>query len=261
MTEAVRLLSQPVVDELAGSIEQNMDRYLNGDFSDREKDNGWRIESQIAGWDPDIVTRLDPSGTPAAEVHNSLLVWRGFTGMSPALARDERLWARLCHVECLEFARKRWLRGGGSDPNLIRIHFFANGLGGCRDDNALGRLWWNAHVAALASPDDVELGLRRLLARANYRMQIIERSNTAFREPLIRGIVRLLGNEPWLDIDDEAIVDFMKEVNKRSGSFVFEALDDDGIDTHLRRCLELARAASPRVDNGNLSHVARQVGT
>jgi hypothetical protein len=249
MTEAVSLLSQPVVDELAGSIDKNMDRYLTGDFSDLEKGNGWKIESQIARWDPGIALRLDASGTPEAEVRNSLLVWRGFTGMSPALARDERLWARLCHVECLDFARKRWLKGGDSDANLVKIHFFANGLGGCRDDNAVGRLWWNAHVASLASPDDVELGLQRLLARANYRMQIIERSNTAFREPLVRGIVRLLGNEPWLNIDDEAIVDFMKEVNKRSGSFVFEALDDGGIDAHLRRCLDVARAANPRLDS------------
>lgn len=248
MTEALRLLSQPVVDELIKSIAENMDRYLTGDFSDLEKGNGWRIESQIAKWDPGIALRLDPTATPEAEVRNSLLVWRGFSGMTPALARDERLWARLCHVECLDFARKRWLRGRDSDVNLVRIHFFANGLGGCRDDNALGRLWWNAHVASLACPDDVELGLRRLLARANYRMQIIERSNTGFREPLVRGIVRMLGEEPWLNIDDTAIVDFMKEVNKRSGGLVFEALDDGGIEAHLQRCLEFARAANPRLD-------------
>lgn len=248
MSEAVKLLSQPVVDRLSQTITQNIDRYRSGDFADSARENGWAIESRIASWDPGIAARLDPSGTPEAEVRNSLLVWNGFLGMTPALAREERLWARLCHVECLDFARARWLNGNEKDANMVRIHFFANGTTGCRDDNAIGRLWWNAHVAALASPGDIELGLRRLLGRANYRMQIIERANTGFREPLVRGIVRLLGTDPWLDIDDEAIVDFMIEVNKRSGSVVFEALDDAGVDAHLQRCLGFAKARKPRVD-------------
>lgn len=246
MTEPLRLLSQPIVDRLAGEIDQNIGRYRTGDFLDMSQQNGWAIESRLATWEPDIAVKLDPSGTPDAEARNSLLVWRGLSGMTPALAREERLWTRLCHVECLEFARARWLNGKETDPNMVRIHFFANGTTGCRDDNAIGRLWWNAHVASLASPDDVELGLHRLLARANYRMQIIERANTGFREPLVRGIVRMLGSEPWLDIDDEAIVDFMKEVNKRSGGVVFEALDDAGVDDHLDRCLEFAKARNPR---------------
>lgn len=248
MIEPLRLLSQPVVDDLADSIAKNLERYRSGNFSDLEKGNGWRIESEIASWDPNLEAQLDPSGTPEAEVKNSLVVWEGLTGMTPALARDERLWTRLCHVECLNFARERWLKGSEKDANLVKIHFFASGLNGCRDDNAIGRLWWNAHVASIASPDNVELGLRRLLARANYRMQVIERSNTAFREPLVKGIVRLLGEDPWLDVDDEAIVHFMKEVNKRSGSFIFEALDDNGIDAHLRMCLEIAKTTHPRLE-------------
>lgn len=246
MTEPVKLLSQPVLDRLANEIGENIERYRTGDFSDLATENGWAIESRLASWDPSIAAMLDPSGTPDAEVHNSLLVWNSFTGMTPALAREERLWARLCHVELLEFARARWLDGNDKDPNMVRIHLFANGLTGCRDDNAIGRLWWNAHVAAHASPDDVEEGLRRLLARANYRMQIIERANTGFREPLVRGIVRMLAIEPWLNIDDEAIVDFMVEVNKRSGSIVFEALDEAVVDAHLLACLGYAKARNPR---------------
>jgi hypothetical protein len=246
MTEPLRLLSQPVLDRLASEIGQNIERYRTGDFADLAMENGWAIESRLASWDPAIAAKLDPSGTPDAEVRNSLLVWNSFTGMTPALAREERLWARLCHVELLEFARARWLDGNDKDPNMVRIHLFANGTTGCRDDNAVGRLWWNAHVASLASPDDVEVGLRRLLARANYRMQIIERANTGFREPLVCGIVRMLAVEPWLDIDDEAIVDFMIEVNKRSGSIVFEALGDAGVDLHLAACLGFAQTQNPR---------------
>lgn len=240
-TEPVRLLSATVVEKLSTTIDENLDRYRAGDFSDMAQSNGWAIESELVSWDPTIAADLDPAGTPEAEIQNSLLVHGAFSAMTPAMAREERLWARLCHVECLEFARARWLRNDATDANMARIHFFATGVTGCRDDNALGRLWWNGHVASLASPDDPELGLRRLLARANNRMQIIERANTGFREPLVRGLVRLLGEEPWFAEDDKAIVLVMKEVNKRSGGFVFEALDDEHIDDHLRRCVEFAR--------------------
>jgi len=248
MSEPLKLLAQPVVDQLAGQIEMNIDRYRVGNFEDLEQQNGWAIESRLASWDPAIADQLDPSGTPDAEVRNSLIIWKGLAGMTPAFAREERLWARLCHVECLAFARARWLNGSEKDANLVRIHFFANGTTGCRDDNAIGRLWWNAHVASIASPENVEEGLRWLLKRANYRMQIIERANTGFREPLVRGIVRMLAAEPWLDIDDQAIVDFMIDVNKRSGSIVFEALNDDAVDAHLARCLEFTKARKPRVE-------------
>lgn len=248
MTEPLKLMSQPVVDQLARDITDNIERYRSGSFEDLALQNGWAIESRIASWDPAIVARLDPSGSPEAEVRNSMAVWEGLRGMTPALARDERVWARFCHMEFLEFARARWLNGNDKDPNLVRIHFFASGTTGCRDDNAVGRLWWNAHVASIASPDNIEAGLCRLLARANIRMQVIERANTGFREPLVRGIVRLLDRDPWLNIDDEAIVDFMIEVNKRSGSLAFEALEDAGVDDHLARCLDHAKTRKPRAE-------------
>lgn len=240
-TEPFKLLAADVVEKLSASIESNLERYRAGDFSDLAKECGWEIETTIANWDPSMVNHLDPSGTPDAEVRNSLLIFRAMDRMTPALAREERLWARLCHVECLHYARNRWLTGTESIAAQVRKHFFATGLRDCRDRNAIGRLWWNGHVASLASPDNIELGLKRLLSRANIRLQVIDRADTAFREPLIRGIFRMLGEEDWLDSYDAAVADFMYEVNKRSGGIMFEALDDAAVDSHLRECVAFAQ--------------------
>jgi hypothetical protein len=245
MAEPLRLLSAATVDQLLNALDKNLDRYRSGDFADLSKESGWAIETTIARWDPAIAAKLDPSGTPEAEIRNSLLVYRGLEGMTPALAREERLWVRLCHVECLEYARQRWLRGESNLAPQVRLHFFAPGLPGCRDDNAVGRLWWNGYIASLACPDDLELGLRRLLARANIRLQVIDRADTAFRQPLISGIVRLLGSDNWFNTYDAAVADFMFEVNKRSGGVVFEALSDDEVYAHLARCLDFAKAGRP----------------
>ena len=240
-TQPLKLVSAAVLEDLAAKISSNADRYKSGDFAELASQTGWEIETKLAQWDPTISHTLDASGTPEAEVKNSLAVYKSFKGVTPALAREERLWVRLCHVEFLEYARNRWL---SDEQNLTRdvgLHFFANGLRGCRDQNAIGRLWWNGHLAALASPEDIELGLNRLLAKANIRLQIMDRAEAAFRTPLIKGIFRLLGSEEWFNSYDAAIADFMFEVNKRSGGVIFEAFDEDKIDDHLLSCLAFAK--------------------
>lgn len=239
--EPMRLLASGVVDDLSKNIAGNLSRYMEGDFVDLEKQSGWAIETTLARWDPAIAASLDPSGTPAAEIKNSLLIYKGLQGMTPALACEERLWARLCHVECLDYARKRWLGKEEAAEPAVRLHFFAAGLRGYRDRNAIGRLWWNGHVAALAMPDNIEAGLERLLTRANIRLQIVDRADSAFRQPLVSGIFRLLGTEDWFDTYDAAIADFMFEVNKRSGGLMFEALEPEVIDNHLHICVTAAK--------------------
>jgi hypothetical protein len=239
--EPLKFVSASVLEKLWEEIKLNVDRYKSGSFVDLTKENGWAIETTLSEWDPAIVAQLDPSGTPEAEVKNSLLVFRGFKGMTPAMAREERLWVRLCHVECLDYSRGRWLKGEDDLVSAVSLHMFANGLRGCRDQNAIGRLWWNGHLASIASPGDIEQGLKLLLSRANIRLQIMDRADSAFRQPLVSGIFRLLAMEQWFDSYDAAIADFMYEVNKRSGGILFEAFGDAAIDSHLQKCLDFAK--------------------
>lgn len=242
MTEPLKLLSASVVDRLSNDLQINFDRYQSNGFADLSMQNGWSIETTIARWDPAIAAKLDAANTPEAEINNSLLIYTGMTGMTAALAREERLWARLCHVECLDYARQRWLIKESDLIKKVRLHFFAAGLPACRDDNAIGRLWWNGHIAALAYPEDVEYGLHCLLARANIRMQIIDRADTANRQPLIHEIFHMPDVIDWFATHDKAVAHFMLEVNKRSGGIVFEAMSKEEIRTHLTQCLDFAKA-------------------
>lgn len=242
--QPLKLVSDVVLEKLSEEIDSNLERYRSGNFTDLAKANGWSIETTLSEWDPSIAENLDPSGTPDVEAKNSLLVFQGLSGMTPALAREERLWVRLCHIEFLEYARERWLRNEENIPSAVRRHMFATGLRGCRDQNAIGRLWWNGHLASLACPGQIEKGLKLLLSRANIRLQIMDRADSAFRQPLVRGIFRLLETEDWFHSADAAIADFMYEVNKRSGGILFEAFDESAIDQHLRACLEFAKRRS-----------------
>lgn len=238
--QPLKLFSLATVEALAQDLPKNLHLYASGNFGDLSKQSGWTIETSTAQLDESAIPELLAEATPQAEVKNSLLVYDALQGMTPAMARDERIWARLCHVECFHYARARWLKSSTVHESSVRSHFFARGLPGCRDDNAIGRLWWNAHIARLASPQDVELGLTRLLSKANVRLQVIDRADTAFRQPLVAGIVRILGDE-WLQSEDDAVAHFMYEVNKASGGTVFEALDEASIDKHLASCLHAAK--------------------
>jgi hypothetical protein len=179
-----------------------------------------------------------------------LLVHSDLKGMTPAVARQEQVWVRLCHVDCLEYSRKRWIR---SDPEKdIANHFFARTLDQCRDDNAIARLWWNGHIANRIDPANPERVLRQFLARANIRLQFLDRSNASFRLPIARGMIRLLEKEPWLDHHDRAFEVFMLVMDKHAGGRLFEALDDAAVDAMLASNLPPRRqnsSADMRVDD------------
>ena len=78
--------------------------------------NGWAFETTAVTVDLELLEKLDGrSRTASADIENSLILYRALNGMTPALARDERIWVRLSHIECLDYARARWLSGYTGD--------------------------------------------------------------------------------------------------------------------------------------------------
>tara|TARA_R110000868_G_scaffold101213_1_gene278669 strand:- start:183 stop:935 length:753 start_codon:yes stop_codon:yes gene_type:complete len=240
--QPIKFVSVKTASDLHANIESNLERYVSGDFTDLAKELGWALETQDASYDPDFASLLDPAGGKDSEIKNSLIVFRALKGMTPALARDERIWVRLSHIEGLTYARARWI--GTKDPvGNVKIHFFASGLPQCRDDNALGRLWWNGYLANILGPEDPEQVLEQMLARANIRLQFVDRANASFRIPLARGLIRLLRDEPWLNSHDRAFEDYIRVLDRDGGGRLFEAQTDGEVDAFLRRSLPLAQSA------------------
>lgn len=240
MSDPLRYVSRTVAEDLFEQVPNNLERYLSGDFSDLSAELGWALRTTGVTLDLSALNLLISDRSPEAEVANSIAVFDMLKGLTPAIARDERIWVRLCHVEGLEFARKRWI--GTSNPiRDIRLHFFASSLAQCRDDNAFGRLWWNAYIARFVSPDDPEGALRQILKRANIRLQFVDRANTSFRKPLAQGLIRLLASEPWLNSHDRAFEDYIRVLDRNGGGRMFEAASDSEIDDFLRRNLPFAQ--------------------
>ena len=240
----LKFLSQDVMDNLQAQISTNRSRYESGDFLDLELGNGWAIEISSVSFDEAALRQLNHSSTkPEIEVRNSMIVFEALSGMTPALAREGRVWARLTHVEAIDYARARWLAGttGETLDKSVRDHFFGTGVTSIRDDNAIGRLWWNAKVAKIAAGSgNHEQALALILKSADIRSNFVERSRTTSRPKLAQGLVRIMLSEPWLTSSEASFRQFMKVLNRNGGGILFEVMSEPELDKFLTKTAELA---------------------
>ena len=242
--EPLQFVSEAKLEELRRDVGENLERYAKGGFADLERDNGWAIEAGGVTIDRDLLGGLDGTArTAQGDRAASVIVYSALPGMTPAFAREERVWVRLCHIECLDYARSRWLSGldGNRLDRQVHRHLFGSGLTGIRDDNALSRLWWNMHVATIADPDNPEGALDLIMKTADIRSNFVERANTAARPPLARAVVRAMRRDAWITSAERAFREFMIVLNRDGGGILFETMSDEDIDGILDACAERAR--------------------
>ena len=242
--DLLRYLSETKLEELRRNVGLHRERYATGDFTDLEPENGWAIEARGVTVDQSLLAGLDGKiRTAAGDRAASAILYRALLGMTPALAREERVWVRLCHVECLDYARSRWLSGlEGEQLDLqVHRHLFGSGLTGIRDDNALSRLWWNMHVASIADPDDPEGALDLILKTADIRSNFVERANTAARPHLARGVIRAMRRISWITSTERAFREFMIVLNRDGGGVLFETMSDTEVDDIMNACAVRAK--------------------
>jgi hypothetical protein len=243
----LRYVSDDVLESLRSGVVDHLERYVGGDFQDLSKEWGWAAELKTVQVDLDQLGTLQPGATSAeAEIINSLIVHDALKGMSRAVAREERVWTRLTHVECLPYARSRWLKGANDVKEKVERHFFAGTLTQVRDDNALGRLWWNAEIARIASPGDIGRGLNAILRTADIRLNFVERTGIASRPALAQGIVRALEGDKWLTETEANFRVFMRVLNRNGGGVLFEALPEAQVDQFLEDSSEQAQALTAK---------------
>ncbi len=242
----VKMVSLATVESLVSSVPMNMHLYRGAGFASESSTLGWNIEVPGVYWDDSFPMHLSSADDESSEIENSYIVHSALRGMTPAIARDERIWVRLCHAELFDYAQKRWMTSSGLSEGAVSKHFFASGVVGSRDDNSIGRLWWNGHVASVAFPSDVRRGLVALLRRANIRKQVIDRADSAFRSALIGPLLTVIEGSAWINENDRAIATFMKSVNRRFGGLVLEDVPVGDVRNELEKCLEAAELAQGR---------------
>jgi len=248
MKQKLKCLSEKTANELYDNILLNTDRYRETGFSDVSTDYGWSVELQVYV-DLDPLKDLEGSPGQEFEVKNSLLVWQSLKELTPGLASENRVWARMTHVEGFQYAKERWLdtNSEASIVKSVQEHFFADTRTKYRDDNALSRLWWVAYIASLAYPLEQKTVLELILSKADIRSNFIERPQISSRPKLAAGILRTMLQDNWVISKEENYRLFMKQVNKLGGGILFEVWNNGEIDEFMRKCASAAKSGTAQL--------------
>lgn len=185
----VRFLKATTVRQLLKDVPENLHLYRGGDFQYLLDDATSYFE---VGAELDE-SRLNEVALEGAEADatNAKIVYEAFDGVTPYMARDERLWVYMTHIVVPEYTRHRWPlpKDDEKAASVVKKHFFGAGRRGLERDNSMGRLWWFAHVCSRVRDVPLDEALTVLLHRTDVRANILERPTTSRSEKVFSVLI------------------------------------------------------------------------
>ena len=192
-----------------------------------------------------VVDERTPAQTDAA---NAVTMYSALSELTPHQASEDRLWAYLCHNEGRAYVAQRWLRGYSPDSahvvDRIVNHFFVRGNRSLIRDNGLSRLWWLGAIAHRIDPGEPRRFLDILLYRQDVRSALIERPSVSMNDGVLRAIYAVMQDD--FDTDQKALFqretfrEWMKNLNRRGGVILLDAVPPPQLDSLVRREAERA---------------------
>lgn len=205
-------LKQETVNSLRVNIGDNIELYRDGDFESLIEGNVISLNGGVS-IDEFLLTGVHCQGGDR-DIENSLLISQGIEGLTPYLARDERIWVYLTHTVLLNYTRERWPIPENDDDAIkyISAHFFSRGIRDTMRSNSVSRLWWAAHLSNKVEDLSLDESLHTLLYKKDVRGAIIERP-TISRSPIIFSSVIKVMHDSYKTEGKEL---FNREVNRKS---------------------------------------------
>lgn len=236
------LFRHSAVALLHKDIRTHLPRYRAGDFEFLAQDPSRFIESKCQ-IDEDRLLDVHCSADDANEVACCLAVADGLNGVTPYLARDERLWVRLSHIELLQYSRTRWPIPNNDEEAVVHVqkHFFAKGGRGIERDHSISRLWWMAIVASKVEGLKRSEALEALLYQSDVRANIIERPSTSQNTALLSALLIQLHKSLK---SDQALFErkkfrvLMKRLNLNGGVKLLDVLAVDDLQQMVSEAAE-----------------------
>lgn len=238
----IKLFKASAVRQLFESVPANLALYRSGNFNSMISDNALFLEP-VCKLSLDAINEVRCDLGDDREVECCLAIAKGLVGITPYLARDERLWVRLAHVEFLDYSRSRWVIPENDEKavNHIRKHFFAVGSRGIERDNAISRLWWMATICAKVKNLSLEDALKAFLFQSDVRANIIERPTTSQNPTVLSAVINKLhdsynGDQSLFEREHFRAV--MKKLNIEGGIRLLEALESNDVELVIDKVMQ-----------------------
>jgi Family of unknown function (DUF6339) len=230
---SIALFKEATVKGLFQAVPDNLNVYRNGTFEYLLSDPSAFINSSCQ-FDNEQAKNITCTEDDSNEVACCLGLSKALVGVTAYLARDERLWTRLSHIELIQYGRVRWPIPSDDEKAIahIRKHFFGAGARGIERDNLVSRLWWMTEICSKVVNLSLEDALTAFLYQSDVRANIVERPTTSQNPIILSAVVNKLHDSYLKDkslYERTKFRSVMKKLNIEGGTRLLEALDAEDI--------------------------------
>jgi len=193
---SVRFIKNDMISSLVAMIEENLERYQEGDFNDFGLDKSeWSFASSKTTYEPrDLASLTIPTNGNFFETENSIKVLKAFEGLTRFQAVHPGLWTYHCHADGVEYIRNRWEATIRSKDKKVAVdaikkRFFATSdLRHLRRNVGLARLWWNAKLFEGAFSRQMFEKMEPIMNNTDIRSSLIERTGLSLSNAFIAAV-------------------------------------------------------------------------
>jgi len=236
---SIKFLKETSLEELYKNISNNLDRYESTGFTDMI-DLPTKTHSHD-GLTFDMEKLKNIVGSVDSDAKNAIKIFQAMPGLTPYLAKDERLWSYLCHTVFFEYINERWpMPENASDErkiNHIKLHFFAKSDRNFERDNGASRLWWGGFFASKVKNMTFEGAINTYFRNQDFRGHIIGRPNSSTSMNLFGILLEKFSQSLEGDrklAKRENYQKYLKEVNLMGGRSLIPVMTDLEIKEELR---------------------------
>lgn len=234
----IRRFTQEAYDQLRVLAQRSPERYLTEtpDFDSILRTELGLTEysegTQITAAERPVLVPSASDAPPHRADLQALEYYGLFSGLTPALATDERMWAWVTHFCLHSYSLRRWRRQQNTVlKNYVRDHWFVKdgSMEGLWQYNTAARTWWIAHTArkaAMASAGAFT-AIDALKDFAHYAVHyhILVTKYSFTRNPVVLAeLVRVLLNEAKGMKAEAGLYALTRQLNWTSGTQLLDAL-------------------------------------
>ena len=177
------------------------------------------------------------------DLTNSKIVYEGLHGLTPSMARDDRVWIALAHYFGAGFIIDRHIdkEETRKKRHLAILKFFfaidpnAKGIRALTRTHGLSRLWWTAYTASKIGADTLDECLKIFSSDTDFRNQVMERPTNGNGASTVRStcLARQALLASGRKVTRDQMRDWMVEINFIGGGMLLADSGTQFVDSEV----------------------------